>query len=137
MEAPSIDVPYAQVREDPTDRGLKERWYAKTGDKASWNPLWLSPQMRSIRKWNVIGLFPNPDDHGLEEAYAPESDERVDYAKEYIGNDGQQLHWVEFNSADDSIVPLAPRGMEPSRWQAGLTARTATSSTMAECCARR
>ena len=43
VEAPSIDLPYAQVREDPTGRGLKERWYAKTGDKASWNPLWLAP----------------------------------------------------------------------------------------------
>jgi len=107
VEAPSIDSPYAQVREDPTGRGLKERWYAKTGDKASWNPLWLAPQMRSIQKWNTIGLFPNPDDHGLEEAYAPESDERIDYGKDYIGKDGQQLHWVEFNSADDSIVPLA------------------------------
>ncbi len=107
VEASSIDSPYAQVREDPTGRGLKERWYAKTGDKASWNSLWLAPQMRSIRKWNVIGLFPNPDDRGLEETYAPESDERVDYAKDYIGKDGVQLHWVEFNSADDSIVPVA------------------------------
>ncbi len=107
VEAPSIDLPYAQVREDPTGRGLKERWCAKTGDGASWNPLWLAPQMRSIQKWNAIGLFPNPDDRGLEEVYAPENDERVDYAKEYIGNEGQQLHWVEFNSADDSIVPLA------------------------------
>ncbi|HMD83281.1 MAG TPA: glycosyl hydrolase [Terriglobia bacterium] len=110
VEAPSIDSPYAQVREDSTDRGLKERWYAKSGDKASWNPLWLAPQMRSIRKWNAIGLFPNPDDRGLEEAYAPESDERVDYAKDYIGKDGEQLHWVEFNSADDSIAPPGGNG---------------------------
>jgi len=110
VEAPSIDAPYAQVREDPTGRGLKERWYAKTGDKASWNPLWLAPQMRSIHKWNAIGLFPNPDDHGLEEAYAPESDKRVDYAKDYIGKDGEQLHWVEFNSADDSIEPPGANG---------------------------
>jgi hypothetical protein len=110
VEAPSIDLPYAQVREDPTGRGLKERWHAKAGDKASWNPLWLAPQMRSIQKWNAIGLFPNPEDHGLEEAYAPERDERVDYAQEYVGNEGQQLHWVEFNSADDSIAPPASNG---------------------------
>jgi len=107
VEAPSIDLPYAQVREDPTGRGLKERWFAKTGDKGSWNPLWLAPQMRSIFKWNAIGLFPNPDDRGLEKVYAPENEERVDYAKDYMGKESQQLHWVEFNSADDSIVTLA------------------------------
>jgi len=107
VEASSIDLPYAQVREDPTGRGLNERWFAQTGDKASWNPLWLAPQMRSIKKWNIIGLFPNPDDHGMEEVYAPESEEGADYSKNYIGKDGRQLHWVEFNSADDSIVSLA------------------------------
>jgi hypothetical protein len=62
--------------------------------------------MRSIRKWNVIGLFPNPDDRGLEEVYAPENDEGVDYAKVYIGDHGQQLRWVEFNSAEDSVGPV-------------------------------
>jgi len=108
VEAPTIDLHYAQVREDPAGRGLKERWYAKTSDRASWNRLWLSPQIRSIRKWNVIGLFANPDDRGLEEVYAPENDERVDYAKAYIGNQGQQLHWVEFSSEEDSIGPVGP-----------------------------
>ncbi len=107
VEAPSIDLPYAQVREDPTGRGLKERWFVQTSDQSSWQPLWLAPQMRSIVKWNAIGLFPNPDDRGLEETYAPEHDERVDYAKAYSGNEGQQLHWVEFNSADDYITSSA------------------------------
>jgi len=107
VEATTIDLPYAQVREDPAGRGLKERWYAKTGNKASWNRLWLSPQVRSMRAWNVIGLFPNPDDHGLEEAYAPENDAGVDYSQEYIGKDGLQLHWVEIDAAEISLVPLA------------------------------
>ena len=106
VEAPTIDLPYAQVREDPAGRGLKERWYAKTDDRASRNRLWLSPQMRSIRKWNVIGMFPNPDDRGLEEVYAPENEERVDYAKAYIGKEGRQIHWVEFDSREESIGPV-------------------------------
>lgn len=110
VEAPTIDLPYAQVREDPKDRGLKERWYATTGDPAKWNPLWLAPQMRSILKWNAIGLFPNPDDRGLEEVYEPEREERVNYAQTYIGNDGQQVRWIEFNSADDYIVPAGTNG---------------------------
>lgn len=107
VEAPSIDLQYAQVREDPAARGLKERWYADAGNATSWNPLWLSPQVRSIRKWNVLGLFPNPEDRGLEEAYAPENEEGVDYAKGYTGNKGRQIHWVEFNSDEDaSGLPL-------------------------------
>jgi len=107
VEAPSIDLPHAQVREDPADRGLKERWYAQATDAASWNSLWLSPHARAIRKWNAIGLFPNPDDRGLEEVYAPENDACVDYGKEYIGHTGQQIRWVEFNSEDDaSGLPL-------------------------------
>ena len=107
VEAPAIDLPYAQVMEDSTDRGLQERLFATTGDGANWNPLWLAPQTRSIKKWNAIGLFPNPDDRGLDEVYTPENDDRVDYAKAYIGTNGQQLHWVEFNSADDSILTVA------------------------------
>jgi hypothetical protein len=110
VEAPSIDAPYAQVREDPKSRGLKERWYAQTGDAAKWNPLWLAPQMRSMMKWNAIGLFPNPEDRGLEEVYEPERVDRVDYAQAFPGKEGQQLQWVEFNSADDAIAPPMGNG---------------------------
>ncbi len=107
VEAPTIDLPNARVREDPAGRGLRERWHARPGIGTEWNPLWLSPQMRSMRAWNVIGLFPNPDDHGLEEAYAPESEAGVDYSREYIGKDGLQLRWVEIDAADISTVPVA------------------------------
>lgn len=110
VEAPTIDLPYAQVREDPTDRGLQERWYAKTSDAALWNPLWLAPQMRGIMKWNAAGLFPNPGDHGLEEVYEPEREEHVNYAQTYTGNDGQQVGWTEFDSADIYTVPPGTNG---------------------------
>ncbi len=107
VEAPSIELPYAQVREDPADRGLKDRWGSSPRDSAGWNRLWLSPQARSIRKWNVLGLFPNPDDLGLEARYEPESDSGVDYSKAYIGDKGQQIRWQEFSSDEDaSGLPL-------------------------------
>lgn len=110
VEAPAIDLPYAQVREDPADRGLKQRWYRAANDGSNWHPLWLAPQMRSITKWNAIGLFPNPQDHGLDEAYPPEHDVQIDYARTYTGNNGRQLRWVEFDSADDVIVPPGTNG---------------------------
>jgi hypothetical protein len=105
VDSSRIPLPYAQVREDPADRGLRERWYAQTEDKASWNSLWLSPLMRSIRQWNVIGPFPNPNDHGLDEVYAPENNMPVNYEEEYQGDEGQQLCWHEVDSAAESIGP--------------------------------
>ena len=105
VESSQIPLPYAQVREDPADRGVRERWYARTEDKASWNPLWLSPLMRSIRQWNVMGPFPNPGDLGLESVYGPENDKPVAYAKNYDGDEGQQLSWHEVDSAADSVGP--------------------------------
>ena len=105
VESSQIPLPYAQVREDPVERGLRERWYARTEDKASWNPLWLSPLMRSIRQWNVMGPFPNPGDLGLESVYGPENDKPVAYAKNYDGDEGQQLSWHEVDSAADSVGP--------------------------------
>ena len=107
VEAPAVELPYAHVREDPAGQGLRERWHANSSDFASWNFLWLSPHTRSIRKWNTLGLFPNPDDRGLEEVFAPETDDRVDYSREYIGSKGQQIRWQEFSSDEDSSgLPL-------------------------------
>jgi hypothetical protein len=110
VESPNIVLPYARVREDPAARGLQERWFAQTVEDANWGPLWLSPMMRSIRRWNVIGPFPNPDDRGLEEAYAPETNKEIDYGTGYQGDEGQQLHWQEVNSADEWVGPPEHNG---------------------------
>lgn len=110
VESPNIVLPYARVREDPAARGLQEPWFAQTAEGANWEPLWLFPLMRSIRRWNVIGPFPNPDDRRLEEAYAPEKNKGIDYGTAYQGEEDQQLHWQEVNSADELIGPPAAIG---------------------------
>ena len=70
--SPTIPQPYAQVRDDPFDRGMKERWFGRQISGLEWQRLWLSPMNWSIRQWNLLGPFPNPGDQGLEKDYPPE-----------------------------------------------------------------
>jgi len=98
VEGSSIPLPYALAADDPQDRGMRERWYARNRDQVQWNALWLSPMNHSIREWNVIGPFPNPQDRGLEETYPPE--QGIDYSAAYSGEQGRELHWRQVNAAD-------------------------------------
>jgi hypothetical protein len=106
VDAPVIPLPYAQVRDDPQDCGLRERWASAGKDHLEWEELWLSPMNRSIRQWNVVGPFPNPGDHGLDESYPPERE--IDYEGVFKGDDGQQLRWQLADAAADRIAGPSP-----------------------------
>jgi RNA polymerase sigma factor (sigma-70 family) len=84
---------------------------------------------------------PRPDDPAAAVSKA-EREARVDYAQTYIGIDGQQIRWVEFNSADDSIAPPEGNGnievvggpygarnyiVKSNSWQGGALSFTADS----------
>lgn len=101
---PEIPLPYAQVAEDPQDRGLQAGWYAGNHDACTWQSMWLSPMSRSFRDWNVIGPFPNPGDRGLEHIYPPEKS--IDYRATYVGDEDTLLRWREIHSGDYRIYPL-------------------------------
>jgi hypothetical protein len=101
---PEIPLPYAQVADDPGDRGLQAGWSAGNHDGCTWQAMWLSPMSRSFRDWNVIGPFPNPGDRGLEQVYPPESS--IDYSATYIGDGDAQLRWSEVHSGDYQIYAL-------------------------------
>ncbi|MGH9351404.1 MAG: glycosylhydrolase-like jelly roll fold domain-containing protein, partial [Terriglobia bacterium] len=103
VEAPSISLPYALAVDDPGARGLRERWYAQEKDRMSWSPMWLSPMNHSIREWNVIGPFSNPEDTGLERTYPPEH--TTDYEAVYKGNENRPLHWQRVNAGDYHVRP--------------------------------
>ena len=98
IEGSSILLPYALAADDPQDRGMRGRWYARKDDRPQWNALWLSPMNHAIRGWNVIGPFPNPQDRGLEETYPVEQE--IDYSAVYAGEGNRQLHWLQVNAAD-------------------------------------
>ncbi len=103
VESPSIELTYALAIDDSTDRGMKERWYSKSAASREWKGLWLSPMNYSIREWNVIGPFPNTDDHGLQARYPPEHG--IDYDAMYSGDSQRVIGWKRVNSADYRTVP--------------------------------
>jgi hypothetical protein len=107
VDAPVIPQPYAQVRDDPQDRGKTERWFADytPGD---WAQVWLSPMNCSIRGWNVIGPFPNPGDRGLDRRFPPESE--IDYQAAYPLSDGRQLSWLRCDAARE-VLEHPPGGL--------------------------
>ena len=111
VEGSSIPLPYALTAEDLRGVGMRERWYAQNGDRLPWNDLWLSPMSRSIREWNVIGPFPNPEDKGLEESYPPE--QAIDYSAAYVGAGDRWLRWCQVDAADYHI------GHPPGGWSLG------------------
>jgi hypothetical protein len=101
VEAPSIPVPYAHVLDDPLDQGLGARWFEPNSTPRPWAQLWLSPMNCSIREWNVLGPFPNPDDTGLDQVYPPEKE--IDYAASYEGEGKRQIRWATTNSARQDV----------------------------------
>ena len=112
VEAPEIPQPHVQVLDDPNDQGLRGRWYAQPENLLNWSTLWLSPMNQSIRDWNVIGPFPNPGDHGLDETYPPE--EKTDYEVVYTGEEDRRIGWKKISSAD--YVEAPKRGA----WSLGI-----------------
>lgn len=103
VDSPSIHLAQVEAQDDPQGRGLKERWYKKASHIGPWKSLWLSPMNCSIREWNLIGPFPNPDDHGLEHAFAPEHE--IDYRSAYEGDAEREVRWLRLDAAEDRVAP--------------------------------
>jgi hypothetical protein len=55
----------------------------------------------SLRGWNVLGPFPNPDDTGLDQVYPPEKE--IDYAACYEGEGKRQVRWTTTSSAQQDV----------------------------------
>ncbi|HZO99961.1 MAG TPA: glycosyl hydrolase [Terriglobia bacterium] len=103
VDSPTITLPYADVKDDPEDRGLRERWFEKESPIMAWDRLWLSPMNCSIRKWNLIGPFPNPEDRGLEQSFPPEKE--INFEAAYEGDSSRQVRWLEVDSNEPRVAP--------------------------------
>jgi len=64
----------------------------------------------ALRKWNVIGPFPNSDDSGLKQQFPPEQE--IDLEKEYAGDAGQAVRWETINKEEQSVSARALIGLE-------------------------
>jgi len=112
VDAPVIPIPYAQVKDDPQDRGLREHWFTEGLGEPGWNQLWLSPMNCSIRQWNLLGPFPNPADQGLDQAFPPEKE--IDYQVNYGGDAGRQIAWHAWDAAEEVMErPLGGWNLGP------------------------
>ena len=67
----------------------------------SWPLSWLSPERFTIREWDLIGPFPNPDHQGFNRAYPPE--QQFDSAARYPGPEGNDLAWHRFRSGTPEV----------------------------------
>ncbi len=108
-DMPTIFLPYAEAKDDPQDLGLRERWF--DGDFAGkWSRLWLSPMNWPLRKWNVIGPFPNPNDLGLEQHFPPEQQLNLD--ADYVGDGGRSIGWEVINKEDQASSGTTSSGLD-------------------------
>jgi hypothetical protein len=64
----------------------------------------------ALRKWNVIGPFPNPNDLGLEQHFPPEQE--INLQKEYAGDAGRAVRWVSINKEEQSIPGHIGNGLD-------------------------
>ena len=110
VDAPTIPLPYADVKNDPRDVGLREQWLENDLVGTSWNRLWLSPMNWALRKWNVIGPFPNPNDAGLDQRFPPELE--INLRGEYAGDAGRVVSWVSVNKEEASTDGRPLNGLD-------------------------
>jgi hypothetical protein len=103
VEAAGIPLPYVETAADPADQGVKEQWFRHPEKAGAWHPLWLSPMNYALRKWSVIGPFPNLNDQGLEHAFPPE--QGVDDHEVWRGAVDEPLEWQQIDAAADKVHP--------------------------------
>ena len=73
-EPERVRVPYAKVMDAAPGEGEKLGWAEAGFDDSAWPSLWLSEAQNTVRNWDVIGPYPNPDDAGFDTVYPPETE---------------------------------------------------------------
>lgn len=101
-EPDHIAVPYAKVQEAMLDRGTSLGWENNTFDDSSWSSQWLSPEEGTIRRWKMIGPFPNADNKGFATAYPPEK--AFEPSASYEGSNSQTVSWKDYNGNEPYLV---------------------------------
>ena len=101
VESPEIPIPYALVKNDPEDRGTRERWFSQDALDESWAHLWLSPMNTAIRQWNLLGPFPTVQDQDLDKPYPPEQEINLDAAYDTVLR--RQIRWQAVDAAEERV----------------------------------
>jgi hypothetical protein len=68
----------------------------------------LTPNRNFVRKWFILGPFPNPGDwtdrSGLRTAFPPE--QTIDFKKSYRGIDQKENFWIPWTASRDGFINL-------------------------------
>lgn len=96
-----VSVSYARVSDAPDAAAGKRDWADPAFDDTDWPELWLNEQQNTVRQWQIIGPFPNPDNDGFAKVYPPEQE--FDLQKKYDGLDGP-VGWEDYNSDEPYLT---------------------------------
>jgi hypothetical protein len=99
-EPDRVSVPYARVSNAMEGAGSQLGWDTPGFDDTDWPQMWLNEEQSTIRHWQVIGPFPNPDNDGFGEVYPPQLE--FDLRKKYDGLNGQ-VGWEDLNSNEPQL----------------------------------
>ena len=102
-----VSVSYAKVSDASDVSGDTLGWAASDFDDTDWPEMWLNEEQNTVRQWQMIGPFPNPDNDGFAKVYPPEQE--FDLNKKYDGFDGQ-VGWQDFNGNEPHLSTLGGWG---------------------------
>lgn len=110
-EPERISVPYAKVKDAPSQEGEQRQFNSSNFDDTDWPSLWLNEAQNTIRTWNVIGPFPNASDEGFEKIFPPETE--FNATAQYPGLNDELVRWQRFYG-DEPYLSKALIWMETS-----------------------
>ncbi len=93
-QAARIAVPYAKTQQDSVGKGERTGWAAAQFDDTDWPHRWLNEEHNTVKRWQMIGPFPNTDSSGFATAYPPELE--FDRSKQYDGVAGA-VGWEDYD----------------------------------------
>ena len=67
----------------------------------SWRVSWLGAERFTVREWDLIGPFPNPDHEGFNRVYPPE--QKFDRQGRYPGLEGTDVAWYYYRSNNPEV----------------------------------
>ncbi|MFN8008384.1 MAG: hypothetical protein U0V70_15455 [Terriglobia bacterium] len=89
-----ISIPYARTMDAEKEDGVRSGWTQADFDDSSWPSVWLSESQNTIRNWNIMGPFPNPDDSAFKDPFPPKTFFKGE--QELPGGDHEKLHWEQY-----------------------------------------
>lgn len=95
-----ISIPYARVQTADPNRPDAD-WASTDFDDSGWPDAWLSEEQTSVRQWQLIGPFPNPDNNGFATVYPPEKE--FDSSSRYPGANGE-VGWHTYDSNEPHLT---------------------------------